>query len=131
MKIAALFLFAVLVAGCGGEAPEQEITTIAETGSIIDGDQVDANYGGYRYDSYDFQVNPLDMVTVEVQSDDFDFLVTLYEVSTGAQLAEWDPEYSEEQALEYRIAGGGTCQARIYALNGGTGSYSIRITVKD
>ena len=65
MKISTLvFSFVVLIAGCGESVPAQAVTVIEETGSIEEGDPADANYGGYLYDSYDFPVEPLDIVSV-------------------------------------------------------------------
>lgn len=119
----------LLAAGCGGEIPESKVTVIEETGVIEEGDLTDADYGGYRYDSYVFQVRPLDQVTVEIEAEDFQPILSLHEVSTGAHLAEWEAEYSEDPALSYRIAGGGDCEARVYA-PGGTGSYTVKITVE-
>ena len=126
--VSGVFLI-LIAAGCGGETTESKVTVIEETGLIEEGDLIDADYGGYRYDPYVFQVNPLDQVTVEIEAEDFQPILCLYEVSTGAHLAEWDAEYSDDPALSYRIAGGGDCEARVYA-PGGTGSYTVKITVE-
>ena len=121
-------IFVLLAAGCGEEDTESRITVIEETGLIDERDPTDNNYGGYRYDSYSFHTNPLDQVTVEIDAEGFQPILSLHEVSTEAHLAEWDSEYSEEPALNYRIAGGGEIEARVYA-PGGTGSYTVKITV--
>lgn len=119
----------LLVPGCGEDAREDSPMVMEETGTIEPGDLTDVNHAGLPYDPYDFPVRPLDNVTVEIEAEGFDPMLKLVEVSTGAVLAEWDSQYTDQPALTYRIAGGGTCQARVYALEHGTGSYSVTITV--
>jgi hypothetical protein len=68
---------------------------------------------------------------VDIEAEGFDPLVSLREVSTGAELGQWDPAFSGDSLLRYRVAAGGTCQARIYAMGDGTGTYTVRITVGD
>jgi len=51
------------------------------------------------------------------------------EVSTGAVIAEWDPVYGTGDALTYTIAGSGSYEARVYAMEDGTGDYTLTITV--
>lgn len=131
MKFAVISLIPVLLlAGCCEKAkPLSRQFFLEETGSIEYGDLTDQNHAGLAYDAYDFQVVPLDTVTVAIEAEGFDPMLKLAEVSTGAVLAEWDSQYSEEDRLTYVIAGGGVCQARVYALEHGTGSYTVSVTV--
>lgn len=48
---------------------------------------------------------------------------------TGAPLAEWEAAYSYGDALTYTIAGPGTYGARVYALEGGSGTYTLTVRV--
>ena len=56
-------------------------------------------------------------------------LLKLVEVASGAVLAEWEAEYSDDEALTYSIAGPGTYEARVYALENGSGSYTLSVRV--
>lgn len=102
---------------------------LEEAGTIEAGDTRDADHAGLPYDAYEFQAEPGDEVTVEVSADGFTPLLKLVEVATGAPLAEWEAEYSDKDALTYTIAGSGTCEARVYALEDGNGSYTLTVHV--
>lgn len=130
VRIALVLVCSVFLAGCTEGSNPKKTSVIEETGVIEEGDLTDENYGGYRYDSFEFQVNSMDLVTVEIEPRGFQPVLTLHEVSTGAHLAEFDPAYTEDPALVYRIAGGGACEARVYALEDGTGTYTVKITVE-
>ena len=126
-----VFVSFFLLAGCGEEV-EEEVTrlySLEETGTIETGDMTDQNHSDLAYDPFEFPVEPLDVVTVSIEADGFNPMLKLIEVSTGAVLAEWDSQYSEEDCLTYTIAGGGACQARVYALDHETGNYTVSITV--
>jgi len=124
-------LVAAAAAGCGGQQPPDGATRlIEETGTIISQDTRDPNHMNFPYDSYEFSVERGDRVRVEAEADGFHYLLKLMEISTGAVTAEWDPAYpGGEDALTYTIAGGGMYEARIYAMENGTGSYAITISV--
>ena len=121
-------LLLLVFPGCGGEASETGFH-IEESGSIDEGDSTDPNYGGYAYDQWEFQAERFDRVTVSIESEGFQPLLTLHESATGAHLAEWDSNYSDEPALVYRIAAVGSYQARVSSMSG-TGRYTVRITVE-
>jgi hypothetical protein len=123
---------AFTVAGCGEEAGSEETATgvvVEESGSIDPGDAQDPNHGDRLYDSYDFEANKYDEVRIEVAAEGFSPLLLLVEVSTDAQLAEWQEEYSDEDALIYMIAGPGSYEARVYSMDGETGPYQIKVTL--
>ena len=125
---------ACVFAGCGEEASSGDAgaqTVVEESGSIDPGDTEDPNYGGQLYDAYMFEAKQYDRVRVEVTTESFVPLLLLVEVSTGAQLWEWQEEYSDEDALNYTIAGPGSYEARVYALEGGMGPYQIRVTLNN
>ncbi|MGC9366107.1 MAG: hypothetical protein ACP5FK_03580 [bacterium] len=103
---------------------------IEETGTIDTDDITDPNHADLAYDAYTFEADRMDKVTVEVSSDDFDPLLKLVEVSTGAPLAEWDSQYPTGDNLTYTIAGPGEYEVRVYALESGLGDYSVKITVE-
>jgi|GEM_PF-791156 len=155
--LATLLLAAVLLAGCGGSGGSGDGTTgstggsggdgttastagsgtggdgasliVEESGTIEAGDTRDPNHAGLPYDAYEFEADLGDEVVIEVSADGFIPLLKLVEVSTGAPLAEWEAEYSDDDALTYTIAGPGTYEARVYALEDGTGSYELTIRV--
>ena len=115
---------------CGGESAEDEIASVIEkTGEIEPGDTRDPNHSNLAYDAYDFEAETLDLVHIEVTTEGFSPLLKLVEVSTGAVIAEWDPVYGTDDALTYTIAGAGSYEARVYAMEDGTGDYILAITV--
>ncbi len=124
-----VFLSILFIAGCGEEAEVTRLYSLEETGTIEPGDLIDRNHADLAYDPFDFQVESLDAVTVCIEADGFDPMLKLVEVSTGAVLAEWDSQYALEECLTYTIAGAGVCQARVYALDHGTGDYTVSVTV--
>jgi hypothetical protein len=122
------------VAGCGGETGSQETegqVVVDETGSIAPGDSQDPNYGDLPYDAYSFEAKKFDRVRIEVAAEGFTPLLLLVEASNGAQLWEWQDEYSDDDALLYTIAGPGSYEARVYALEGGTGTYQLRVSLNE
>ena len=119
----------LVLAGCGEEAEITRFYSLEETGTIEPGDVTDPNHSDLAYDPFEFQVEPLDVVTVGIEADGFNPMLKLVEVSTGAVLAEWDSQYTAEECLTYTIAGAGVCQARVYALEHGTGNYTVSVTV--
>lgn len=126
MRSCPALLFLLIALGC---AARNGPVTLETEGTLEAGDPTDPDYGEYRYDQVEFEAEPLDMVRVELAHEGFSPIVALYEASTGAHIAEWDPAYSDEAWLEYRIAGAGTYQARVYSSDGGTGPYTMTITV--
>lgn len=113
--------------GCGSSDPPGIV--LEESGVIEAGDLTDPDHMGFSYDAYRFQARKWDRVTASVATDDFPALLKLVEVSTGAPLAEWDQQYPVGDSLTYTIAGPGEYEIRVYAMRGGTGSYSVRIAV--
>jgi hypothetical protein len=124
-----LALGAVLVLGCGAGSSDDDGIVMEEIGRIEVGDTADPNHSGLLYDGYVFSANALDSVAVVVRSEGFLPLTKLVEVETGAVLAEWDYEYSQEEFLTYIIAAPGEYEARVYSVNSGTGDYKLTITV--
>lgn len=129
--LTAAVLIAVLLAGCGdGESNVEEVARVIEkAGAIESGDTRDPNHSNSAYDAYEFEAETLDRIRVEVTAEGFSPLLKLMEVSTGAVIAEWDPEYGTGDALTYTIAGPGIYEARVYAMADGTGNYTLTITV--
>lgn len=127
----AAVLTVIVLAGCGGGEPGgEEITSVIEkTGAIESSDTHDPNHSDLAYDAYQFEADTFNQVRVEVSTERFSPLLKLVEVSTGAVIAEWDPVYGAGDALTYTIAGPGTYEARVYALENGTGDYNLTITV--
>lgn len=121
----------MLLAGCGGQRQElqvsQEVMEFRE--EISEDDERDPQHGDLVYDSWEFHASLLDSVALEVETESFQPLLKLVEGSTGAVLAEWDPEYSDACGLEYVIASDGDYMARVYSMDGSTGPYSIRIEI--
>jgi hypothetical protein len=125
-------LAALVLAGCGGEAGTPAGgtgTVVDESGSIEAGDTRDPNHSGLAYDAFTFDASTGDVVVVDVAAEGFTPLLKLVEVSTGAVLAEWEAQYSDDEALTYTIAGPGSYEARVYALEDGTGTYSLSVRV--
>ncbi len=124
-------LITVLLAGCGGGESngEETVTVIERSGTIESSDTRDPNHSNLAYDAYEFEAETFELVRVEVIVEGFSPLLKLMEVSTGAEIAEWDPEYSTDDALNYTIAEPGSYEARVYAMQDGTGDYTLTITV--
>ena len=127
----ASILITVMMSGCGGgESDGEKIVMVLEkTEAIESSDTRDSNHSDLAYDAYEFEAETLDLVRVEVTTEGFAPLLKLMEVSTGAVIAEWDPEYGTGDALNYTIAGPGNYEARIYAMENGTGDYTLIISV--
>lgn len=128
----AVALLLSIVAGCGGGESKSEALSplvLEHQGSVDAGDLRDPNHSDLAYDAYSFEAKKYDHVRVEIAADDFVPLLKLVEVSTGAPLAEWEEQYSEEDALTYIIAGPGMYEARVYAIDKGTGAYALTIRV--
>ncbi|MEN8207769.1 MAG: hypothetical protein ABFR50_00810 [Candidatus Fermentibacteria bacterium] len=128
----AALLAVIMLAGCGGgeDAEEEEVTgVVVKTGAIESSDTRDPNHNGLAYDAYEFETEIFDQVRLEVTAAGFSPLLKLSEVSTGAVIAEWDPLYGTDDALMYTIAGAGSYEARVYAMEDGTGDYTLTITV--
>lgn len=120
----------LLLPGCGdggGSSGAAEVI-LEENGTIEEGDTPDPDHGGLAYDGYTFEAGQLDRISVSVRAEGFAPLVKLYEVSTGAHLAEWDSRYSEEPSLAYTIASSGSYEIRVYSLDGGTGEYALQVS---
>ena len=100
---------------------------VDEAGSIGAGDARDPNHADLPYDAYTFEASKWDAVVVEVTAEGFVPLLKLVEVGSGAVLAEWEEEYSDEKALSYTIAGPDVYEARVYALEGGSGAYTLTV----
>ena len=122
---------ALLLVGCGGPQPDggENGITIEESGSIGPGDTRDPNHGNLLYDRFPLQAGRFDRVGASVSTDGFPAMLKLVEVSTGAPLAEWDSMYPQGDSLVYTIAAPGEYEVRVYGLEGGTGNYSVRISV--
>jgi hypothetical protein len=117
--------------GCGGppSGGGENGITIEESGSIGPGDTPDPNHGNLLYDRFPLQARRFDRVSASVSTDGFPAMLKLVEVSTGAPLAEWDSMYPDGDSLAYTIAAPGEYEVRVYGLQGGTGEYSVRISV--
>lgn len=124
-------LTVIMLLSCGGgESAGDEIAGVIEkTGAIESSDTRDPNHSDLAYDAYGFEAETLDLVRIEVTTEGFSPLLKLTEVSTGAVIAEWDPVYGTGNALTYTIAGAGSYEARVYAMEDGTGTYNLTITV--
>ncbi len=127
----AAVLTVIMLAGCGSGEGDGEATAILieKAGAIESGDTRDPNHSDLAYDAYEFEAQTFDLVRLEVVAEGFSPLLKLMEVSTGAVIAEWDPQYGTGDALTYTIAGAGIYEARIYAMEGGTGDYTLTISV--
>ncbi|RKZ07767.1 hypothetical protein DRQ25_10730 [Candidatus Fermentibacteria bacterium] len=127
---ASVLTIIMLLSCCGGESAGDEIATvIEETGAIESGDTRDPDHSDLAYDAYEFEAEAFDKVRIEVTTEGFSPLLKLVEVSTGAVIAEWDPVYGTDDALTYTIAGAGSYETRIYAIDDDTGAYDLTITV--
>jgi len=124
-----LILVMFFIAGCGGDGTDSTAVVTEVSGTIEADDMRDPDHGNLAYDSYEFEAGTLDQVRVEVSTESFLPLLELVEVSTGAVIAEWEPEYSSDDALNYTIAGPGSYEARVYAQEDGSGVYSLSIAV--
>ena len=128
-------LAALMLAACGGTSDTSGSTgagagtVIDQTGSIDAGDTRDPNHSGLAYDAYTFEAAPGDVVVVDVAAEGFVPLLKLVEVATGAVLAEWEAAYSDDEALTYTIAGPGEYEARVYALEDGSGAYTLSVRI--
>jgi hypothetical protein len=134
VALAVLVGCTLVVGGCGagtGSDQDSRQVVVQESGSIEPGDTTDPNHSNLRYDAYTFEAKRLDRVRVEVVAQDFTPLLKLVEVATGAPLWEWEAAYSDEDALIYTIAGPGTYEARVYAIDGGVGTYQISVILND
>lgn len=120
-----------LLPGCGGgeEGSADNSGIIEHRGSIGSGDSTDPNHMNLPYDGFTFRAELLDSVALEVAADGFVPMLKLMEVSTGAVLAEWDSEYADTDHLSYIIASPGSCEARVYATDGGEGDYTLTISI--
>jgi len=128
-----------LIPACNGEGNRTSQKTpetvkpagflVEKSGSIQPGDEIDPNHAHLAYDAYRFEAGFGDRVTVRVSTTEFVPLLKLVEVKTGAVIAEWDSQYSRDRELTYTIAGPGEYEARVYALKGGAGSYSLKISI--
>lgn len=128
----ALLFIAVpaLLHSCGNDSKTEDPgPQIVVSGEIVDTDSRDPDHSGLLYDPVIFDASLLDHVRVEVEASDFQPLLKLIECSTGAVLAEWDPMYAEDDALEYTIALTGAYEARVYSFDGASGEYTVRITI--
>lgn len=130
--LSAIFAVSLLsiICGCGESNGGKMTRVIDESGTITSTDSRDPHHSDLAYDAFEFVAGPFDQVSVEVEAVGFSPLLKLVEVSTGAVLAEWDPEYSADDALNYTIAANGSYEARIYALENGTGNYDIAVILK-
>ncbi|MCK5117248.1 MAG: hypothetical protein KAR44_11655 [Candidatus Aegiribacteria sp.] len=127
----AAVLTVIILAGCGSGEGDGEATAILieKAGAIEYGDTRDPNHGDLAYDAYEFEAQTFDLVRLDVAAEGFSPLLKLIEVSTGAVIAEWDPQYGTGDALTYTIAGSGAYEARVYAIEDGSGDYTLVITV--
>ena len=127
----AAVLTVIMLACCGGgeSAGEEAGSVIEKTGAIESSDTRDPNQNDLAYDAYEFQAETFDQVYIDVTTERFSPLLKLVEVSTGAVIAEWDPVYGTGDALTYTIAGSGNYEARVYAMEDGTGDYTLTITI--
>ena len=125
-------LVALVLTGCGGTAGTStgdSGTVVEESGSIDAGDTRDPNHSDLAYDAYTLDATRGDVVVVDVAAEGFAPLLKLVEVATGAVLAEWEAAYSDDEALTYTIADPGSYEARVYALEDGTGTYTLSVRV--
>lgn len=127
MKVLTLVILCTTLAACGQDDPAPVITEA--TGVLTAESPVDTNHMNFHYSVHAFHGERWDRVTVELVSADFPVLLKLVETSTGAPLAEWDQEHSEETSLSYTIAGPGEYQARVYSM-AGFGEFTVNITVR-
>lgn len=126
----AIALLTMSIAACGEDAETvngSSSVVVQEEGSIEPGDTRDPNHSDLPYDAYTFKADLRDVVVVEVKAEGFVPLLKLVEVATGAPLAEWEEQYSEDDALTYTIAGPGEYEARVYALEQGSGTYTVTV----
>ncbi|MFO7627829.1 MAG: hypothetical protein R6V62_11275 [Candidatus Fermentibacteraceae bacterium] len=126
-KVRTLFILCATLVACGQGEPAP--VTIEATGVLTAESPVDSNHMNFHYTVHTFQGERWDRVNVELLSADFPVLLKLVETATGAPLAEWDQEYSEETSLSYTIAGPGEYQVRVYSM-AGSGEYTVNITLK-
>lgn len=125
-KVSAVaFVFVTMIA-CGRGEPAP--VSIEAGGVVTAASPVDSNHMNFHYAVHTFHGERWDRVTVELLTADFPVLLKLVESSTGAPLAEWDQEYSEETSLSYTLAGPGEYQVRVYSMDG-FGDYAATITV--
>jgi hypothetical protein len=128
--ILAAGLLAIVPTGCGEASGGGDSTAVIATeGSIGPDDTRDPDHSDLPYDAYTFEAQGGDAVVAEVGADGFVPLLKLVEVATGAPLAEWEAEYSDDDALTYTIAGPGTYEVRVYALEDGSGTYTLTVRV--
>ena len=123
-------LVAIAFGGCGAAADTgtgDPAAVVEETGSIDTGDTRDPDHADLPYDAYTFDAAAGDTAVVTVDANGFVPLLKLVEVASGAVLAEWEAEYSDDEALTYTIAGPGAYEARVYALENGSGSYTLSV----
>jgi len=125
-KVAAIVMLFIAMVACGQSEPAP--VTTGATGVLTAGSPVDANHMNFHYAVHTFHGERWDRVNVELVSAEFPVLLKLVETSTGAPLAEWDQEYSEETSLSYTIAGPGEYQVRVYSMEG-FGEYAATITL--
>ena len=125
----AVFLLPI-ICGCGEDNGGKVTRVIDESGIISSTDLRDPDHSYLAYDAYEFVAGPLDLVSVEIEASGFSPLLKLVEISTGAVLEEWDPQYSSDDALNYTVAVQGSYEARVYALENGTGNYDIAVILK-
>ena len=126
--LCSMTLLASTFLGCG-ERGGVERFELEETGSLEPGDIQDINHAGLAYDPFIVQATLRSTLEAEVTAEGFSPLLKLIEVQTGAVLAEWDSEHSEDDALTYMIAADGEYEVRVYALDDGRGNYTVRISV--
>jgi hypothetical protein len=125
-------LLAIVSAGCGeasGSGGGDSAAVVETEGTIGPDDTRDPDHADLPYDAYTFEATQGDAVVAEVGADGFVPLLKLVEVATGAPLAEWEAEYSDDDALTYTIAGPGTYEVRVYALEDGRGTYTLTVRV--
>jgi len=126
----AILMTVILVSCGGGEDDGEEITSVIEKIGVIESsDTRDPNHSDLAYDAFEFEAEQFDHVRIGVITEKFSPLLKLVEVSTGAVIAEWDPEYGTGDALTYTIAGTGSYEARVYAMEDGSGDYTLTISV--
>jgi hypothetical protein len=131
--VTAVFLtVALMLSGsCGGGGEEQtsEEEIMRMSGILEDGDLRDPDFGDRLYDGYTFDAAVLDTVSISLTSSDFHAVLSLAEVSTDAELAQWDQEYSSGECLTYVVAAAGEYEARVYSSTEEGGSYDLTIAV--
>ena len=125
----AAILIAVVIAGfgCGTGGSEEQPLDISYSGTVEAGDSTDPNHGNLLYDAYEFEAERFEVVSIGATAEGFSPLLKLVEVETGAVLAEWEAEYSDDEALIYRIAAPGLYEARVYAMEPGTWDYTLTV----